>query len=131
MPADCLILKIEEVYDTQEKVIDNEVFVLFDKNTESYVIRGKRIGTYSFLSKTSDDVIEFLSFIIDNNNLINYRLYNNKDLPWESDDITFEQLTEVLESDDCEELVRYDHDAFSKKTLLNSACARDNAQSLR
>jgi hypothetical protein len=117
MPADCLILKIEEVCDTEEKVIDNEVFVLFDKNTERYIIRGKRNETYSFLSKTSDDVLNFLSFIIDNNNMLNYRLYNNKNLPWESDDITFDQLTEALNSVNSEELVSYDNDNFSKKTL--------------
>jgi hypothetical protein len=60
-------------------------------------------------------VVDYLAFVIDNNNLLNYRLYNNKDLPLNSDNITFEQLTKSL--NDSEELVSYDNDKFSKKTL--------------
>ena len=114
MPTDCLILKVEEVNDDR-RIVDNEIFILFDKNTETYVLRGRRVETYSFSSKTSDDVLNFLAFIIDNNNLLNYRLYNNKDLPLDSDDITYEQIVESLGSGD--ELVRYVEDRFSKKTL--------------
>lgn len=114
MPTDCLILKVEEVNDDR-RIVDNEIFILFDKNTETYVLRGRRTETYSFSSKTSDDVLNFLAFIIDNNNLLNYRLYNNKDLPLDSDDITYEQIVESLGSGD--ELVRYVEDRFSKKTL--------------
>ena len=115
MPSDCLILKVEEV--DNENIVDNKIFIIFDKNTETYVIRGMRTNTYSFSSKTSDDVLDFLAFIIDNNNSLNYCLYNNKDLPWESDDITYEQIVYSLNSSDSEELVSYNNDKFSKKTL--------------
>lgn len=114
MPSDCLILKVEEV-DTESNEIDNKIFILFDKNTETYLIRGMRTETYSFSSKTSDDVLDFLAFVIDNQNQLNYRLYNNTELPWESHDITFEQLTESLKNS--KELVGYDNINFSKKTL--------------
>ena len=116
MPTDCLILKVEEV-DNDRKIVDNEIFILFDKNTETYVIRGMRTETYSFSSKTSDDVLLLISFVIDNNNLLNYKLYNNKNLPWDSDDITYEQIVESLKSNDIEELVGYEHETFSRNTL--------------
>ena len=118
MPSDCLILKVEEVEEVDDrKNVDNEMFILFDKNTETYVIRGMRNETYSFSSKTSDAVLNFLAFVIDNNNLLNYSLYNNKNLPWKSDDITYEQIVDSLKSSDSEKLVGYVAETFSKKTL--------------
>ena len=122
-PSDCLVLKIEEVDSATDK-IDTQIFVLFDKHTHKYVLRGKRndscntiFETFSFICETSDDVTIFLSFIIDNNNLVMYALYNNADLPWLSDDIYFEDLNK--NAIDKNELAAYTKERFSKKILKN------------
>jgi hypothetical protein len=121
MPSDCLVLQIEEV-NKETNVGDHKIYIVFDKNENHYVLRGKRNDTsaikfnpYSFESDSKSDIVDFLSFIMETDDLLNYRLYNNSDLPWESNDITFEDLDETLTESD--ELVGYDMDKFSKKRL--------------
>jgi len=127
MPSDCLVLKIEEVESvgSHEKVVDNQIFVIFDTREERYILRGKRndthkikFETYSFNCDTSDDVVNFLLFVIDKNNLLNYILYNISDLPFKSEEISFESLVNSVYGE-CE-LVGYENNAFSKKVLKNN-----------
>jgi hypothetical protein len=127
MPSDCLVLKIEEVEPSNsvEKVVDNQIFVIFDTREKRYILRGKRNDTrkinfepYSFNCDTSYDVVNFLSFIVDKNNLLNYILYNVSDLPLKSEEISFESLVNSVYGE-CE-LVGYENSAFSKKVLKNN-----------
>jgi len=121
MPSDCLVLQIEE-FNKETNVGDHKIYIVFDKNENHYVLRGKRNNTseikfnpYSFESDSKSDIVDFLSFIMATDDLLNYRLYNKSDLPWVSNDITFEDLhCSLTESD---ELVGYDMDKFSKKRL--------------
>ena len=112
MKSDCLVLQIEEIVrETNEG--DHKIYILFDKNENHFVLRGKRRDVNE--SDKKEDIVEFLSFIMDTSDCINYRLYNKFDLPWKSDDITYENLDETM--DDCDELVGYDMVDFSRKTL--------------
>ena len=121
MPSDCLVLQIEEV-NKETKECDHKIYIIFDKNENHYVLRGKRNDTsgtnfnpYSFESDSKSDIVDFLSFIMETDDLVNYSLYNKTDLPWESNEITFEELEETLTAGD--ELVSYEADTFSKKRL--------------
>ena len=127
MPSDCLVLKIEEVESTgsNEKIVDNQIFVIFDTREGHYILRGKRndttkidFDTYSFNCNTSDDVVNFLSFVIDKNNLLHYILYNINDLPLKSEEISFESLGDRVYG--ARELVGYENNVFSKKILKNN-----------
>ena len=122
MPSDCLVLKIEEVDPSVTEVIDNAVFILYDQNEGQYILRGKRndtpdikFETYNFRCDSTIDIVDYLSFIIDNNNLLNYRLYNMTDLPLSSDNIYFDNLVEYATG--CNELVAYNSERFSKRML--------------
>ena len=122
MPSDCLVLKIEEVDPSVTEVIDNAVFILYDQNEGQYILRGKRndtpdikFETYNFSCDSTIDIVDYLSFIIDNNNLLNYRLYNMTDLPLSSDNIYFDKLVEYATGSN--ELVAYNSERFSKRML--------------
>lgn len=120
MPSDCLVLKIEE--SDRNSKLDHCIYIIYDVNNKHYILRGKRTESvdtnfepYSFDSDSKTDIVDFMSFIMDKNDLLNYKLYNKIDLPWESNDITFEYLEESIQ--DANEMVAYDMDKFSKKTL--------------
>ena len=125
MPSDCLVLKVEEVYRDSD-VIDHCVYILFDRRTNKYIVRGKRneanvdyaFESFSFDCDESIDVVSLLKFIIYNSNTLTYKLHNYKNLPWTSQKITFESL-----ENDCElsgELVCYEKFNFSCKSLRNN-----------
>jgi len=96
---DCLVLKIEEyTFDTNE--LDNTIYVLYDKKKQYFVVRGQRATNemdscvFSFICKNVYDLANFLSFVVCTKNKWTYVLYNYDNLPYMSDNITYEFLKE-------------------------------------
>jgi hypothetical protein len=120
--TDCLVLKIQELSSVDNE-IDIELFVLYDNVKGRYVLRGRRNETssfefspFSFVSDSSNDVVDFISIIIYKKNLCNYTLYNYDNFPKSSDEITFESLES--DEDVKYEIVGYDNTPFGKQWLL-------------
>jgi len=119
--TDCLVLKIEERDEVTEE-LDTTVYIIYDKKEHNYVIRGQRSPlkyshscTYSFVCKDHRDLADFLSFVICKKNLWTYVLYNYDNLPYDSNDITYEFLSEYESS--VYELTGYNNDEYTRKNL--------------
>lgn len=121
--GDCLVLQIQEIEESTGS-IDTNLFVIFDVNEKRYLIRGKRMdlttrlfNTYSFTCVDYEAMYNFITFIICRDNNINYTLFNYNDLPWSSDDITYEYLMDNT----CrsKEIAGYDNMAMNRKQLRN------------
>ena len=119
---DTLVLKIEE-HEFKNKLIDTTLYILFDKRSKRYVIRGKRRSEtdiisepYSFESENANDLVEFILFILDSDNSLSYTLYNYDNLPNESNDITYNFLNEW--DDRSYEIVGYDNKKLKRGNLL-------------
>lgn len=113
--TDCLVLKIVE-FDTETHKSDTELYVIYDKMQEHFMIRGKRRDTrkitsapYSFNCDTAANVYDFINLTICRYNLISYTLYNYDNL---TDDNTFEFLYNC--NDPAYEIVGYDNIKLSK-----------------
>ena len=121
--TDCLVLKIEE-RETDVEILDTTIYVIYDKRERNYVIRGKRrvtetadACTYSFVCKDHRDLADFLSFVICKENLWTYVLYNYDNLPYDSNDITYEFLKEY--ESNVYELTGYNNLDYSRKGLCS------------
>jgi hypothetical protein len=121
--TDCLVLMIEE-YDIDNVRTDNTVYVLYDQKDEHYVIRGKRNDTknikgcgFSFNCTNIKSLEYFISFIICKKNLWSFTLYNYDNLPYMSENITYDYLSENASSEI--ELSGYDKINYSKEELKN------------
>ena len=119
---DTLVLKIEEHYSGS---VDTSMYVVYDHILECYVVRGKRRDTskiisetYSFECGTEHQLASFIQFVLDSYGTVSYILYNYKNLPSTSDDITFEFLAE--ESKLCREVTGYDNLSLKRKELLRN-----------
>ena len=119
--SDCIVLKIVET-EYQSRDTDNTIYVMFDTLKREFVIRGLRSQSsttdfepYSFRCQSIKVVCDFLSVVIDNNNIVSYSLYNLNVLPCYSDDITIELLDESCYK--ANEIVGYDNLKFNMKTL--------------
>lgn len=118
---DCLVLKIEE-YDSETDELDTTVFLLYDYKEHNYVIRGKRAVSgrhdscdYSFVCGDERDLADFLEFVICKKNLWTYVLYNYDNLPYDSNDITYDFLTDVSQ---VYELTGYNKQKYRRSKLL-------------
>jgi len=121
--TDCLVLKIEE-RETDVELLDTTIYVIYDKKERNYVVRGKRrvindidSCTYSFVCKDHRDLADFLSFVICKENLWTYVLYNYDNLPYDSNDITYEFLKEY--ESNVYELTGYNNLDYSRKGLCS------------
>ena len=121
--TDCLVLKIEE-RETDVEILDTTIYVIYDKKERNYVIRGKRrvtnnidACTYSFVCKDHRDLADFLSFVVCKENLWTYVLYNYDNLPYDSNDITYEFLKEY--ESNVYELTGYNNLDYSRKGLCS------------
>ena len=121
--SDCLVLKIEE-RNPRSGELDMTVYIIYDKKEHNYVVRGKRsvinnIGacTYSFVCNDHIDLADFLSFVICKENLWTYVLYNYDNLPYDSNDITYEFLKEY--ESNVYELTGYNNLDYSRKELCS------------
>jgi hypothetical protein len=118
---DCLVMKIEEYeYDTNE--LDTTLYILYDVNKNHYVLRGKRNAEtdepFSFIAIHTDDLADFISYIISERNLWTTVLYNYDNLPNDSNDITFEFLKE---NDSREyEIAGYEKERYKRRHLIRN-----------
>jgi len=121
---DCLVLKLEEV-DINSEEVDTVIYILYDIKKKEYVIRGQRRKTltydsctYSFVCNYTDDLVNFLQYVICKYNLVNETLYNYDNLSNNSNNITFEFLQEY--EDKNYELSGYNNIKLSKKRLVRT-----------
>jgi hypothetical protein len=120
---DTLVLKIVE-HDVDLGRPDTTLYVLYDKATHRYVIRGKRNDsrvpscTYSFECEFANDLADFLEFLLDKTNTFSYILYNYDNLPETSNEITFEFLK--MYDSRVYELSGYDNEIYHRKTMLKN-----------
>ena len=119
---DCLVLKIEE-YDISKGKLDTSMFVLYDQNNQVYLVRGTRVETkhlssvpYSFTCDKMEDLADFISVAICEDNRMSYILYNYNNLPLSSNDITYDMLYE--EEDETNEVAGRDNMIYDRKALL-------------
>jgi hypothetical protein len=120
--TDCLVLKIEEHIDGD---LDTTLFILYDNNEETYLVRGKRSNVsgkpesvpYSFYCKYASELIDFIGFVICKKSKISYTLSNYDDLPNDPNDIDYQYLND-LDGDVEYELAAYDNKKFNKKEVL-------------
>ena len=120
---DTLVLKIVE-HDVDLGRPDTTLYVLYDKATHRYVIRGKRNNyklsscTYSFECKFANELADFLEFLLDRTNTFSYILYNYDNLPETSNEITFDFLKR--HDSRVHELSGYDDQEFKRKIILKN-----------
>jgi len=120
--SDCLVLKIEEHVDGE---LDTTLFILYDNNEETYLVRGKRSNVfgkpetvpYSFYCNYASDLIDFINFVICKKSRISYTLSNYDDLPNNVDEIDYQYLKE-LDGDIAYEIAGYDNQKYNKKEIL-------------
>lgn len=118
---DTLVLKIVE-HDVDLGRPDTTLYVLYDKASHRYVIRGKRNDirlqscTYSFECEFANDLADFLEFVLDNENMYSFILYNYDNLPESSNEITLEFLKE--NDSVVYELAGYDNQPFVRKQII-------------
>lgn len=119
--TDCLVLKIEEYVDN---TLDTRLFVLYDKNEETYLIRGKRSDingnepiNYSFSCYYTKELSEFISFVLCPKSKISYTLFNYDDLPLDPCEIDYNYLKD-LDDDKMYEIAGYDNQKNNKKKLF-------------
>jgi len=119
--TDCLVFKIEE-FDIDTKQLDTTLYILYDKKEHKYVIRGQRFSkkidscTYSFSCEFAHELIDFISFVICKKNQLSYTLYNYDNLPYTSEEITYDFL---LKNDSkVYELAGYDFQKYKKSQFM-------------
>ena len=120
--TDCLVLKIEEYVDNN---LDTTLFVLYDKNEEKYLIRGKRSDingresiSYSFNCYYSKELSDFISFIVCPKSKLSYTLINYDDLPLDYQEIDYNYLKN-LDNDKLYEISGYDNQKYNKKQIIS------------
>ena len=124
--VDCLVLKLEEIESDSRKT-DTTIYIIFDKLLEKFVVRGKRrditdndAPTYSFDCYSKQTLIDFLMYVICEQNTINETIYNFDNMPKLSDEITYDFLSRHENKD--YEISGYNNQILSKKrisSLLN------------
>ena len=120
--TDCLVLKIEEYVGN---TIDTTLFVLYDKNEEKYLIRGKRSNineretlSYSFNCYYSKELSDFISFIVCPKSKLSYTLLNYNDLPYDEANIDYNYLKQI-DTDKLYEVSGYDNQKYNKKQIMS------------
>ena len=119
--TDCLVLKIEE--HCSHNNIDMTLYILYDHKKHNYIIRGKRIVTrkynsqdFSFICNCSNSLMNFIDFVVDNVASRNIVLYNYDNLPYNSNDITYDFLKK--NDDPNYEIAAYDNVSTDKINVL-------------
>ena len=109
--TDCLVLKLEE-FEHNTDNIDNTIYILYDTNKETYIVRGTRDGgvsntqsDFSYECENVDSLIVFVRYAIGKHNKVSESLYNFPELYVESNNITFDYLCQ--RSRDSEEISVY------------------------
>lgn len=120
--TDCLLLKMDEFYMFEPSVykIDTTIFILYDKNLEEFIIRGKRMKAscnYSFRCRQVKDVNFFIKLIMGTGSLWSYNLYSFSDLPNTQNEITFDYLKNITICDANDIITYYDNQSYDKKQM--------------
>jgi hypothetical protein len=117
----CMVLKIVEIESTTGDS-DNTVYILYDVKTKEFVVRGQRnrsykteFEPYAFRCKDITTLLDFVSLSICSYNSISYTLYNCADLPYLSDDISFDSLEWSCYK--ANEITGYDNMPHSRKMM--------------
>jgi hypothetical protein len=120
--TDCLIFKIEEYVDN---TLDTTLFVLYDKNEETYLIIGKRSDfngkeavSYSFNCYYSKELSDFISFIVCPKSKLSYTLFSYNDLPLDNEEIDYNYLNN-LDNNKLYEVAGYDNQKYNKKQIVS------------
>ena len=121
---DCLVLKLEEIEESTNE-IDTTMYMLYDKRSHQYVIRGQRqvtarhnSCTFSFVCDYADELVDFICFILCDTCRVNKVLYNYDNLPNHSNNISFEFLKNHDHSD--YELAGYENQHIDENDLLKT-----------
>jgi len=122
--SDCLVLKLEEIESNTGK-IDTTVYVIYDKRNHKYLIRGSRRLSpkyepcaYSFECEYTDDLADFIEYLICPHNTVNEVLYNYDNLPENPNDITFDFLNDYDFEDN--EISGYNDYKLKRRRLLRN-----------
>jgi hypothetical protein len=118
----CLVLCIDEYDD--DGTIDTRVFVSYNEAEQMYIINGKRLDIaktvktvffqpFMFCAESSNDVLDFLSLILDIKRTFSYTLFNYNNLSYDKNDITYSFMDENI--DRRYEIAAYDHVTYSRK----------------
>jgi hypothetical protein len=118
---DTLVLKLEE-YDHETNEKDNTIFIFYDKKNHYFFVRGKRSGndsySYSFQCEFASDLAIFINYLISDKNKVNEVLYNYVNLGNDSNDITYDFLSEHQSTD--YEISGYNNFYLSDKRLVRN-----------
>jgi hypothetical protein len=121
---DCLVLKLEEV-ERNTNYIDTTLYIIYDKKNNNYLIRGQRNSTpkyqactYSFTCELPYQLADFIGYIISSDNRINETLFNYDNLPYLSNDITYDFLYNNEHID--YEISGYDNKKLKRKRILRN-----------
>ena len=114
--TDCLVLKLEEIQRNTDN-IDNTIYILYDTNKETYIVRGTRNGPidFSYECENMDSLIVFVRYAIGKHNRVNEGLYNFPEMYVDSNNITFDYLCE--RSRESEEISGYIISRIKKSRL--------------
>ena len=114
--SDTIVLKFLEIENGKSKNnIDTVIYVFYDSLNHKFGIRGKRTDLpfmkfedFSFYVRDVNQVSNFLKFVITDKNYFSMIFKNFKDLPGNSDLITFEYLCLHDKKDRSDEITGYD-----------------------
>jgi hypothetical protein len=120
-----LVICIDEYDD--DGTIDTRVFVSYNDAEQMYIINGKRLDIakndkndktgffqpFMFCAESSNDVLDFLSLILDIKRTFSYTLFNYNNLSYDKNDITYSFMDENI--DRRYEIAAYDHVTYSRK----------------
>lgn len=121
---DCLVFKLEE-FDVDKEKIDTTLYVLYDKRSHRYLVRGQRKWTpkhqsctYSFECEFANDLADFIQYVVCPHNKVNEVLYNYDNLLKNPDEITYNFLHDYDHSD--YEISGYNNKKLRRKRLLKN-----------
>ena len=115
MSSDCLVLKINSF-----DILSNAtVYVIYDIKTELFVISGKIDGgiEFNYNSDSTKAVETFITFIFSDKNPVNYTIYNHSALPFNQEEISFEDLNNSLVENVYEIAYKIENSIYSKRKL--------------
>jgi hypothetical protein len=98
--------------------------VSYNEAEEMYIINGKRLDIaknvktdffqpFMFCAESSNDVLDFLSLILDIKRTFSYTLFNYNNLSYDKNDITYSFMEDNI--DRRYEIAAYDHVTYSRK----------------
>jgi hypothetical protein len=115
MSTDCLVLKINSVNDKTNAT----VYIIYDIKTELFIISGKiQDGVeFNYNADSVKAVEAFVSFVFSDKQPVNYTIYNHDELPFNQEEINFEDLNDSLFENVYEIAYKMDNLNYSKKQV--------------